>query len=446
MAVPLILAIGLALGGSPANAGSRSQAPSSLVPWLQFHGDPASRGFNRAEHQVDPSNVSSLSLKWIGNGASSNEDLVYRSSPVVANGLVYFGTDQGQVLAFKAAGCGNSSCQPQWRVDLPQGIYNTPAISGNRLFVGTSSRLGKFYALDASSGAMLWTSPLSVGDSSPKVANGTVYVGSAGASGGLYAFDSNGCGQSTCAPLWVGTTGAAVGSTPAVAGGFVYVGAQDGYLDVFDAAGCGGATCLPVWRGKTGSLIFASSPAVAQGQVFQPSFDGRLNVFSAAGCGQAVCLPRWKGDLEAYGDSSPAVANGFVYIGHHEGWMAVFRTSGCGQSLCQPNWYGMAAGQVAENDSPPMIANGVAYIGSMVDRVYAYPAAGCGHTFCDPLWEFVTQDPIVNSSPLMDGGTLYVSGTNFGSVPELYVFRPFLPSVGLGRNEGEVAISWLESP
>jgi hypothetical protein len=106
----------------------------------------------------------------------------------------------------------------------------------------------------------------------------------------------------------------------------------------------------------------------------------------------------------------------------------------------------MAAGQVAENDSPPMIANGVAYIGSMVDRVYAYPAAGCGHTFCDPLWEFVTQDPIVNSSPLMDGGTLYVSGTNFGSVPELYVFRPFLPSVGLGTNEGEVAISWLESP
>jgi hypothetical protein len=34
----------------------------------------------------------------------------------------------------------------------------------------------------------------------------------------------------------------------------------------------------------------------------------------------------------------------------------------------------------------------------------------------------ITQDPIVNSSPVMVNGTLYVGGTNFGFVPDLYVF------------------------
>jgi outer membrane protein assembly factor BamB len=70
-----------------------------------------------------------------------------------------------------------------------------------------------------------------------------------------------------------------------------------------------------------------------------------------------------------------------------------------------------------------MVANGVVYVGENNDRIYAFPARGCGHRFCDQLWEFITQDPLVNSSPVMVNGTLYVSGTNFGSVPELYVFE-----------------------
>ena len=39
------------------------------------------------------------------------------------------------------------------------------------------------------------------------------------------------------------------------------------------------------------------------------------------------------------------------------------------------------------------------------------------------MWEFITQDPLVNSSPVMVNGTLFVSGTNFSELPELYVFR-----------------------
>jgi hypothetical protein len=39
------------------------------------------------------------------------------------------------------------------------------------------------------------------------------------------------------------------------------------------------------------------------------------------------------------------------------------------------------------------------------------------------VWSFLTQDLLVNSSPVMVDGTLYVTGSNFGFSPELYVFQ-----------------------
>jgi len=56
-------------------------------------------------------------------------------------------------------------------------------------------------------------------------------------------------------------------------------------------------------------------------------------------------------------------------------------------------------------------------------QLKVFAAAGCDRGECRPLWEFLTQDPIVNSSPVMVNGTLYVSGTNFGLTPNLYVFQ-----------------------
>ena len=69
-----------------------------------------------------------------------------------------------------------------------------------------------------------------------------------------------------------------------------------------------------------------------------------------------------------------------------------------------------------------MVANGVVYVGENNGRVAAFDVNGCGQYVCEPLWQFTTQDPVVNSSPVMLNGTLYVTGTNFGSTPILYVF------------------------
>jgi outer membrane protein assembly factor BamB len=135
----------------------------------------------------------------------------------------------------------------------------------------------------------------------------------------------------------------------------------------------------------------------------------------------------WKGNAAQYVESSPAVANGLAYIGAGDGMLYVFNANGCGQLSCQPVWRAMASGPVAAMNSSPTIANGVLYVGENQGRIYAFNANGCGQPVCQQLWEFITQDPIVNSSPTLVNGTLYVGGSNFGSVPELYVFKLFSP-------------------
>src|SRR5438874_1751793 len=131
--------------------------------------------------------------------------------------------------------------------------------------------------------------------SSPAVAGGVVYVGSNDDK--LYAFDA-----ATGARLWTATTGGDVQSSPAGAGGVVYVGSFDNKLLAFDAAGttgCSGTpkTCTPLWSGSTGDHIF-SSPAVAGGVVYVGSFDRKLYAFDAAGttgCSGTpkTCAPLW---------------------------------------------------------------------------------------------------------------------------------------------------------
>jgi outer membrane protein assembly factor BamB len=165
---------------------------------------------------------------------------------------------------------------------------------------------------------------------------------------------------------------------------------------------------------------------VAKGFVYVGSYwDGRLNVFAAGGCGRRSCDPVWKGDADQYLFSSPAVAYGRVYVGTGHAELRVFDAAGCGKALCQPEWIGFGVDSGAAMNGSPMVANGVVYVGENNKHVYAFDAMGCGGFVCSELWTFTTQDPIVDTSPAIIDGTLYVTGSNFGAVPEVYVFEPF---------------------
>jgi outer membrane protein assembly factor BamB len=213
-------------------------------------------------------------------------------------------------------------------------------------------------------------------NSSPAVAGGTVYVGSA--DGHLYAIDAE-----TGREQWRFETGDRVVSSPAVAGGTVYVGSIDDHLYAIDAE-----TGQEQWRFRAEGSVF-SSPAVAGGTVYVGSFDGHLYAIDAE-TGQE----QWRFRAERNVDSSPAVAGGTVYVGSFDGHLyAIDAETG------QEQWrfrtgYGVS--------SSPAVAGGTVYVGSADGNLYAIDAETGREQ-----WRFQAEDA-VRSSPAVAGGTVYV--------------------------------------
>jgi outer membrane protein assembly factor BamB len=122
----------------------------------------------------------------------------------------------------------------------------------------------------------------------------------------LYAFDAAGARNCSglprsCTPLWTGAVGGSVyNSSPVIANGLVYIGADDNELYAFDAGGgsdCSGdpKSCAPLWTATTGGIV-SSSPAVAKGVVYVGSRDNNLDAVGVTGCSGApkTCAPLWK--------------------------------------------------------------------------------------------------------------------------------------------------------
>jgi outer membrane protein assembly factor BamB len=293
---------------------------------------------------------------WTGATGSFVE-----SAPAVANGVVYVGSGIGKLYAFSAAGTTGCSgtpktCTPLWTAATTPGgsIESSPVVANGVVYVGSDD--DKLYAFSAAgttncSGTPKTCTPLWTGAtgyviefSSPAVANGVVYIGSA--DGNLYAFSAAGttnCSGTpkTCKSLWTAAAGRSVVSSPAVANGVVYVGSTNGgppdnKLYAFSAAGttnCSGTpkVCTPLWTGATptGADFGQSSPAVANGVVYVGSQDYRLYAFSAAASTNCsgtpkTCTPLWTGATGSDIYASPAVANGVVYIGSNDGKLYAF--------------------------------------------------------------------------------------------------------------------------
>src|SRR6202041_1190794 len=157
---------------------------------------------NLCEKALSINNVGSLSLKWTYATAKEVD-----SSPAIANGVVYIGSDLGDT---------------------------------------------KVYGLNATTGAVLWSYAAGGWISSPAIANGVVYVGSG--FGKVYALNGN-----TGAKLWSYTTGGSVFSSPAIANGTVYVGSEDGKLYALNAS-----TGAKLWSYATDNEFqgVQSSPAI----------------------------------------------------------------------------------------------------------------------------------------------------------------------------------------
>jgi outer membrane protein assembly factor BamB len=188
------------------------------------------------------------------------------SSPAVADGLVYFGSQDQHIYAVDAA-----TGAERWAFPTGGPVRSSPSVVKGVVFAGAED--GHIYAIDGSSGSQVWSfaTHSTYNDSSPSVSKGIVYVG---AGGNVYALRASDGTQ-----VWVDPMGNVnVTSSPAVANGVVYIGAApdgDGVLAALRAT-----TGVMLWSyvlSDTGTV--GASPAVVDGVVYIGSPDGHAYAF-----------------------------------------------------------------------------------------------------------------------------------------------------------------------
>jgi outer membrane protein assembly factor BamB len=224
-------------------------------------------------------------------------------------------------------------------------------------------------------------------NSGPAVSGGTVYIGSD--NGTVYALDA-----ATGHKRWTQRTGGPISSSPAVAGGVVFIGSADGKVYAMDAA-----TGKIRWTHATGAAV-NSSPAVAGGTVYVGSDNGNVYALS-----EATGKTRWMQDTGAAVNSSPAVAVGAVFIGSDNGRVyAMDAVSG------KMLWMHDTGGAV---NSSPAVANPTVYVSNDNGNLYALDLA-TGQV----LWS-TSSGSYGYSSPAVANDTVYI-GSDSGDISAFY--------------------------
>ena len=144
------------------------------------------------------------------------------ASPALRSGHAYYGTFDNEVL-----GVDLGKREIAWRYEHPVRkfpFYSSAAVTANRIVLGGRDKLVHGLTL-AGKPAWTFTTRARV-ESSPAIAGGRVFVGSN--DGRFYVL-----GLSNGAKLWEFNAGAPLSASPAIANGRIVIGSQDGRLYCF---------------------------------------------------------------------------------------------------------------------------------------------------------------------------------------------------------------------
>jgi outer membrane protein assembly factor BamB len=261
------------------------QASSSTDNWPMFHNDLTHTGYSTSKPAA-----ASATLLW-----NYTTNSVVWASPAIVDGRVYIGSDGGIAYCLNASDGSeiwNYTIQAATRARQGAGgpaIGSSMAVTDGYVYFGCYDR--NVYCLDASTGAKIWNyTTQGWVDSSPAVANSYIYVGcwstnaknyaTLAPPSNVYCLDA-----STGAKIWNYTTQGGVDSSPAVVGGYVYVGGWDGNVYCLDAL-----TGNKIWN-YTAQAHVNSSPAVAGGIVYVGSWDHKVYAFGTPSNTTAPSLP-----------------------------------------------------------------------------------------------------------------------------------------------------------
>jgi eukaryotic-like serine/threonine-protein kinase len=68
------------------------------------------------------------------------------SSPTIADGVLFIGSDDDSLYAYATADCGSASCQPIWSFPIGGSVVSSPVVANGYVYVGSND--GNLYAFD----------------------------------------------------------------------------------------------------------------------------------------------------------------------------------------------------------------------------------------------------------------------------------------------------------
>lgn len=347
------------LAGAPLS-GARAQtsgAAQTSGDWPTYLNNGARSGYNSAETVVTPATAPHLTRLWAdtAGGAVSAE-------PIQVNGVVYYGSWDGNERAVNAANGSHrwsaflgqtthTSCNPPTVGVASTATIGTITVNGTAVkVVFVAGGDGNFYALNASSGAVIWKTPLDTKLhgflwSSPLLYRGSIYEGIAScgdsrARGGIARLNATtGAVQRTLYTAPSGCLGAGVWGSPTVD-----TGTGDIYFGTGNASTCSrhepravaviktdrSLTLLSRWQipasqlmskdsdfGSTPTLFTARISGVVRHMVGVPNKDGIYYAFARSAISKGPLWHRRISDGGECPQCGKAEISPSAWDGHH---------------------------------------------------------------------------------------------------------------------------------
>jgi outer membrane protein assembly factor BamB len=376
-----------ALAGPPRIVTSESAgAVPGVMPMAR--GNPAHTG-----EQPGPAPSGAPTIRW---RFTTNAPIA--SSPAVADGRVFVGSDDGFLFAVNIA-----DGTVHWGVGLGSRIRTTPAVHHEFVLVANGAlhmrgaRTGNAINRVENDRYQLTASLV------PAEFSGAVVIYGSGINGGSGFVDARDpvSGHS----IWRTDVPNHTTTSPSVTGETVVVGTLHGEVRTLAAtSGEWG------WRLTTGGGILAA-PAVAGGLIFAhawapgPGQRGAI-VPNASGMLHAVDLvsgvERWQAETDSPVESGPAVSAGTVFVGGGPSVFAFDALSGT------PRWRFETRGDVR---SSPVVADGVVHVGSDDGHLYAIEAESGALRWSLPL-----GGPVESTAAIVDGLVFVTVGDSLYAV------------------------------
>jgi len=276
----------------------------------------------------------------------------------------------------------------------------TPIVLDGKVLVTGSGP--KLYALDETTGVVLWQSFAFTGYPGGNIAysNGIVYVGTT--SGYLYSINAT-----TGAKIHeYNISPAQIYTTPAVAYGKVFFGATNGYLYALNAS-----TLLLKWYYTAGGQI-RSSPTIHGNMLYFGCDDGKVYALDISN--DAGPTLKWRYTTGGQIRSSPCVGGGKVFIGSSSADHAIFALNA---TTTNPNGEKIWKWQTISGyaiDNSPAFYDDILYVTGAYNKAYALYASGFTGDFSenDPIKKWSLTVGNSPTTPTIADGKMFFSTNN----------------------------------